>query len=105
MKFSRLLVTGALFSVLVHAAGSAYFATDPDEVQIAASEGGAVSVVGSLEDLVAGSDVPLEPIDEPLDEIDPLEDPVEIAAVPQHHTNTPPVPRGSRTDGMASYDT
>lgn len=81
MKFSRLVAAGVFLSVASHAAISAYFAPDPDQVEIAASEGGAVSVIGSLEDLVAGTDGALEAVEAPLEEVEPVENPSELAAV------------------------
>ncbi|MBD1548609.1 energy transducer TonB [Roseibium aggregatum] len=81
MKFSRLVAAGVFLSVASHAAISAYFAPDPDQVEIAASEGGAVSVIGSLEDLVAGTDGALEAVEAPPEEIQPVENAPELAAV------------------------
>jgi protein TonB len=81
VKFSRLVVAGAILSVATHAAISAYFTPDSDEVEIAASEGGAVSVVGSLEDLILGTDGALEAVEAPPDEVQPVENAPEAAAV------------------------
>ncbi len=89
MSFSRLLCAGLIASVGLHFAGSAYVSHNPDLVQIEASAGGAVSVVGSLEDLVAGAKVaalespddPVPPVEEPLDVITPVTAPRAVAAV------------------------
>ncbi|WP_346908218.1 TonB family protein [uncultured Roseibium sp.] len=81
MKFSRLVVAGVILSVATHAAISAYFTPDADEVEIAASEGGAVSVIGSLEDLIAGTDGALEAVEPPTEEIQPVENATDVSAV------------------------
>lgn len=86
MKFSRLIVAGVFVSAACHAAVSAYFAPDPDQVEIAASEGGAVSVIGSLEDLVAGTDGALEAVEAPPEEIQPVENSSELSAVRLNRT-------------------
>ncbi|WP_297835967.1 hypothetical protein [uncultured Roseibium sp.] len=54
MRFPRFLAAGVVVSLALHGNGSAFFAKDPDEVSIAASAGGGVSVIGTSEDLVAG---------------------------------------------------
>jgi len=81
VKFSRLVAAGIFLSMASHAAISAYFAPDPDEVEIAASEGGAVSVIGSLEDLIAGTDGALEAVEAPTEETQPADHSPEIAAL------------------------
>lgn len=91
MKFSRLVAAGIFLSVASHAAISAYFAPDTDQVEIAASEGGSVSVIGSLEDLIAGTDGALEAVETPPDEVQPVENTTEVAAV-----RPEPVPRTSQ---------
>ena len=53
MSFARFLAAGAILSLVLHGTGAAFFAKDPNEISIAASEGGGVSVIGSIEDLVA----------------------------------------------------
>lgn len=78
MTFPRFLVAGLALSVLLHGAGSAYFAKDPNEIEIAASQGGGVSVIGSLEDLVAGSKVEEITPEDPAEEIEPDTEPVEV---------------------------
>lgn len=100
MNFPRYLAAGLLLSVLIHGAGSAYFAEDPNEVLQAASQGGGVSVIGSLEDLVAGSKVDQVEVEEPIDEVDPVTEPVEVVQAkpveltkvkPPVEAETPPV--------------
>ncbi|WP_346896681.1 energy transducer TonB [uncultured Roseibium sp.] len=81
MKFSRLVAAGIFLSVASHAAISAYFAPDSDQVEIAASKGGAVSVIGSLEDLIAGTDGAQEAVEAPPDEVQPVENATDVAAV------------------------
>ncbi|WP_420412718.1 TonB family protein [Roseibium sp.] len=78
MTFPRFLAAGLALSFLFHGAGSAYFAKDPNEIEIAASQGGGVSVIGSLEDLVAGSKVEEITPEEPVEEIEPEFEPVEV---------------------------
>ncbi|MEP3047991.1 MAG: TonB family protein [Roseibium sp.] len=77
MNFRRLLLAGFLASILAHGAGSAIFADNSDDVQIAASKGGGVSVIGSIEDLVVGSKVDAVGPDNQLDTIQPEEEPLE----------------------------
>lgn len=81
MKFPRLFAAGLVMSVLGHSVGSAFFAPDSDEVQIETSRGGAVSVIGSIEDMVAGSKADSVEAPEPLEEVDPetIVDPVRTA--------------------------
>lgn len=81
MKFSRLVAAGIFLSVASHAAISAYFAPDTDQVEIAASKGGAVSVIGSLEDLIAGTDGAPDAVEAPPEEVQPIENSSEAAAV------------------------
>ncbi|WP_417674855.1 TonB family protein [Roseibium sp.] len=81
MKFSRLVAAGIFLSVASHAAISAYFAPDTDRVEIAASEGGAVSVIGSLEDLIAGTDGAPDAVEASPKEVQPIENSSEAAAV------------------------
>lgn len=77
MSFSRFLVAGFAVSILLHGAGSAYLADDPNEVLVAASQGGGVSVIGSIEDLVAGSRVELVETDQPVEKVESIAEPVE----------------------------
>ncbi|AXS41659.1 energy transducer TonB [Breoghania sp. L-A4] len=89
MRFPRLLCAGLIASVGLHAGGSAYMSGGDDAVRIEASAGGAVSVVGSLEDLVAGAEVaavetpddPTPPVQAPADPMDPVTTPQVMAAV------------------------
>jgi len=90
MRSARILIAGLGISLLVHGAGSAYFAEDPNEVSIAASQGGAVSVIGSIEDMVAGArveaveqDKRLEEIEPPEELVEPVQEPVEMEPVEQ----------------------
>ena len=90
MSFPRFLVAGLLISVLLHSAGSAYFAEDPNEISIAASQGGGVSVIGSLEDMVMGNHVEsVEPVD-PIEEVELLEEPLEEIREPVEVTKVEP---------------
>ncbi|MTH99994.1 TonB family protein [Roseibium sp. RKSG952] len=73
MRFGRFLAAGAVLSAVAHGIGSAHFASDPNEVQVGASRGGAVSVIGSLEDLVQGTSVPLEAVETPEELVEPVE--------------------------------
>lgn len=91
MTFPRLLATGLLVSVLLHSAGSAYFAEDPNEIAIEASAGGGVSVIGSIEDMVAGSQVDSVEVTEPVEEVEPDMDPVEPVREPQQVAVVEPV--------------
>ncbi|WP_269584130.1 energy transducer TonB [Roseibium sp. Sym1] len=89
MRFPRYLAAGAIVSVVLHGSGAAYFAKVPDEASIAASEGGGVSVIGSIEDLVAGAQAdvvadtsplqPVEPANDPLEPVREVDEPSEIA--------------------------
>lgn len=88
MSFSRFLAVGAIVSLLLHGTGSAFFATNPDEVSIAASEGGGVAVIGSIEDLVAGAKAevvsetaPAEKIEPDTEPLDPVRETVKLAEV------------------------
>ncbi len=68
------LTAALLVSVSVHAAGFAWFYTRAPEVQVASTWSASLSVVGSIEDLIAGSKEVVEPVepDQP-DEIAPHE--------------------------------
>jgi len=92
VSFARYLAAGCLVSVLVHGAGSAFFADGSDEVSVAASKGGAVSVIGSIEDLVAGRPVEAVDVTEPLEALEPVAEPFEAVQVPvQTSEVSPPV--------------
>ncbi len=73
MKFHRLLLIGLGVSIAVHGAGSAYFNDETEQAQIAAAPASAVSVVGSLADLVAGAKLDQAATTEKV--IEPLEPP------------------------------
>ncbi|MBN9672293.1 energy transducer TonB [Roseibium aggregatum] len=90
MRFARYLVAGAVASLVIHGSGSAFFADDPNEILIAASQGGGVSVIGSIEDLVAGAKVETVADDEPVEKIEPEEDPLDPV---QDVTKTEEVPQ------------
>lgn len=79
MSFPRFLAAGVVVSLVLHGTGSAFFAEDPDEVSIAASQGGGVSVIGSIEDLVAGAQVEVTP---PTEEVEPQTEPLEPVTPP-----------------------
>lgn len=70
MRFAPYLAAGVVISLAVHASGSAFFAENPDEIEIAASQGGGVAVIGSIEDLVAGVEAETVSQEEPLEEIE-----------------------------------
>ncbi len=82
MSFSRFLVVGAIVSLVLHGFGSAFFARNPNEVSIAAFDGGGISVVGSITDLVAGAQVKEVPETIPVEAIEPEPEPVRPVAVP-----------------------
>ncbi len=109
MTYSRFLIAGLCISVLFHGAGSAFFAKDPDEVSVAASKGGAVSVIGSIEDMVAGSQVDAVEVTEPLKElepetelIEPVEEPTENIEVDNTPVATPVRPVEIQTQKVAA---
>ncbi|GAB2186016.1 energy transducer TonB [Roseibium sp. LAB1] len=88
MSFARFLAAGAILSLVLHGTGAAFFAKDPDEVSIAASEGGGVAVIGSIEDLVAGAQVDAVADHPPLEDVPPDLTPIEEA---QENAATPEV--------------
>jgi len=94
VSFPRFLAVGAIVSLALHGSGSAFFAKDPDEVSVAASEGGGVSVIGSIEDLVAGAQMDLvsetEPLEEIVPEIAPEREPVKPVSEPVKLTEVTP---------------
>ncbi|SDR16936.1 energy transducer TonB [Pseudovibrio sp. Tun.PSC04-5.I4] len=87
------LTAALLISVSVHAAGFAWFYTRTPEVQIASSQSTSVSVVGSIEDLIAGSREVIEPIEqEQPKEIKPREiEQKEVTQEPREITPVKPV--------------
>ncbi|MEE4016040.1 TonB family protein [Roseibium sp. FZY0029] len=88
MSFARFLAAGAILSLVLHGTGAAFFAKDPDEVSIAASEGSGVAVIGSIEDLVAGAQVDAVADHQPVEDVTPDVAPIEEA---QESTATPEV--------------
>jgi protein TonB len=96
VSFARFLAAGAILSLVLHGTGAAFFAKDPTEVSIAASEGGGVSVIGSIEDLVAGAKVDAVADHQPVEDVTPDETPIEDvderAATPQVQPDTPMKP-------------
>lgn len=92
MRFPRYLAAGVVISAGLHAAGSALLADDPNEMSLAASQGGAVSVIGSIEDLVAGSKADTVEVTEPVEEVEPVTEPIEPVQEPVEVAQiTPPV--------------
>lgn len=92
MSYTRLFIAGLVLSVLGHSAGSAFFAEDPNKVEVGASAGGGVSVIGGLEDLVSGSVADLASVAEAVEEADPDVEPVEPVKAPAPVSDvTPPV--------------
>jgi protein TonB len=87
VSFARFLVAGTILSLVLHGTGAAFFAKDPDEVSIAASEGGGVAVIGSIEDLVAGAQVDAiadnQPVEDVKPEVEPIDEAQESAATPE----------------------
>lgn len=55
MKLHRLLALGLMVSFSAHAAGFSYFGEADHEADAAVAQGGEVSIVGSLEDLMLGA--------------------------------------------------
>jgi len=82
VSFPRFLAAGVVVSLVLHGTGSAFFAGDPNEVLIAASQGGGVSVIGSIEDLVAGAQVEQVEVTPPTEEVEPVVEPLEPVAAP-----------------------
>lgn len=82
MSFPRFLAAGVVVSLVLHGSGAAFFAGDPDEVSIAASQGGGVSVIGSIEDLVAGAQVDQVADMPPVEEVEPVTEPLGPVAAP-----------------------
>ncbi len=108
MTYSRFLIAGLCISVLFHGAGSAFFAEDPDDISVAASKGGAVSVIGSIEDMVAGSQVDAVEVTEPLEALKPetelfeaVEEPVDNIEVDNTPIATPVLPVEIQTQNVA----
>ena len=96
MSFARFLAAGAILSLVLHGTGAAFFAKDPNEISIAASEGGGVSVIGSIEDLVAGAQVDAVADPQPVEDVKPDVEPIEEVQVntakPEVRSGTPVKP-------------
>ncbi|NBN65102.1 energy transducer TonB [Pannonibacter tanglangensis] len=74
MKAWHYMGAGLILSLAVHAAASAYMVPDEEAPEIAASAGGAVAVVGSLQDLIEGADeTVIEPVETPLETVQPVQ--------------------------------
>lgn len=96
MRLWHYLAAGLLLSLAAHAAGSAYLQPEDDAPEIAASAGGAVAVVGSLQDLIEGAEeTVIEPVETQMETVQPVaaEPPVETitAAVVQPLTELTPM--------------
>ncbi|WP_439530210.1 TonB family protein [Pannonibacter sp.] len=96
MRLWHYLAAGLLLSLAAHAAGSAYLQPVDDAPEIAASAGGAVAVVGSLQDLIEGAEeTVIEPVETQMETVQPVaaEPPVETvtAAVVQPLTELTPI--------------
>ncbi|MFN4008998.1 MAG: TonB family protein [Pannonibacter sp.] len=96
MRLWHCLAAGVLLSLAAHAAGSAYLQPEDDAPEIAASAGGAVAVVGSLQDLIEGAEeTVIEPVETQMETVQPVaaEPPVETvtAAVVQPLTELTPM--------------
>lgn len=103
MRFAPYLAAGAVISLVLHASGSAMFAENPDEISIAASQGGGVSVIGSIEDMVIGVEAETIPLDEEVEEVDEeaeIVEPVRTAPV-QPVVETEPVETEVRPETAA----
>lgn len=93
MSFTRFLTAGALVSLLLHGAASAWFARDPDEISVAASAGGGVSVIGSIEELVAGVEVETVSDTPPVEDVEPDVEPVQPVRPPREMAEVTPETR------------
>jgi len=92
MREKHLLAGALALSLGLHFVGSALFAAQPEETLIEASAGGGVTVVGSLHDLVAGTETATEAVEEPLPVAEPVP-PREVVAPPvETATRREPVP-------------
>lgn len=85
----RLLLTGLALSLAIHLGGLVLFAEDANLVEMEAAKGGAVSVIGALEDMVEGSQENIEAVEPETEPETPVEEaePVEAVETPV----TPPV--------------
>lgn len=67
------LAAGLALSLAAHAAASAYMVPDEEAPEIAASAGGAVAVVGSLQDLIEGAEeTVIEPVEAQMETVQPV---------------------------------
>lgn len=67
------MAAGLVLSLAVHAATSAYMMPGEEAPEIAASAGGAVTVVGSLQDLIEGADeTVIEPVKTQMETVQPV---------------------------------
>ena len=67
------LAAGLALSLAAHAAASAYMVPDEEAPEIAASAGGAVAVVGSLQDLIEGAEeTVIEPVETQMETVQPV---------------------------------
>jgi len=90
MSFQRFLAAGAVVSLVLHGTGSAFFAQAPSEVSVAASEGGSVAVIGSIEELVAGARTDAVPERTPVEKVEPDMEPLEPVREPLKRTKPAP---------------
>ncbi|WP_106751290.1 TonB family protein [Pannonibacter carbonis] len=68
------LAAGLALSLAAHAAASAYMVPDEEAPEIAASAGGAVAVVGSLQDLIEGADeTVIKPVEMQMETVQPIQ--------------------------------
>ena len=73
MRLWHYMAAGLVLSLAVHAAASAYMVPEEEAPEIAASAGGAVTVVGSLQDLIEGADeTVIEPVEAQMDTVQPV---------------------------------
>lgn len=67
------MAAGLVLSLAAHATASAYMVPDEEAPEIAASAGGAVAVVGSLQDLIEGADeTVIEPVETQMETVQPV---------------------------------
>lgn len=92
---SALLAGSLLTSLTVHAAGFAWFYSSGPAVQIAAGQASTITIVGSLEDLVAGSKAATE-VEPPEKQAEPIQnkliEPVKPETEPMKSAALAPVP-------------
>lgn len=73
MKAWHYMAAGLVLSLAAHATASAYMVPDEEAPEIAASAGGAVAVVGSLQDLIEGADeTVIEPVETQMETVQPV---------------------------------